>query len=336
MALALLCVAAAAKPTTAPDVVVLSELKDRYEAVPFDHKSHASMAQMWDGCVTCHHRKPDPTTQPVAITSATTQADSAAVPACKSCHQVSAEKADLHRPNLKGAYHRQCLNCHREWANENACNICHKPLGNTKVAQATTAPSVDDIVGRMHPPIPEPEVKIYEARFTPAVGANAIFRHKEHTTAYGLKCASCHHRDNCSDCHNGITRTIAHKPIKPGRTWQDSHEPCMSCHQQDRCGHCHFDPKAKPPATFAHRSTGQVLDKDHDKLTCGQCHNRLKSKTELTCGDASCHAKHPTIAFPAQRPGPVIATQPATAPATRMVTATTLPTTRAVIKRIRR
>jgi CBS domain containing-hemolysin-like protein len=30
--------------------------------------------------------------------------------------------------------------------------------------------SIDDIVGRMHPPIPEPDIKIYKTRFTPAVG----------------------------------------------------------------------------------------------------------------------------------------------------------------------
>jgi hypothetical protein len=313
---------------------MLDQLVALYEPVPFDHKTHAAMAEMWDGCTTCHHRTPSPSTVPANARSNTSQANAASIPACKSCHPASVASASLHQPSLKGAYHRQCLNCHREWANDNSCEVCHK-LRDPKAAVATTSPSVDDIVGRMHPPIPEPDVKIYRARFTPAVGANAIFRHKEHTTRYGLKCVSCHRRDNCADCHNGVASTLAHKPINPGRTWADSHAPCASCHQQDRCAHCHYDSDKAQPIAFEHRATGQLLDSDHQNLKCGQCHNKLKSKTDLTCGDAACHESNPAIAFPAHRPGEVVTTRPAP---TKVAIAqpTTAPATRAVIKRIRR
>ena len=225
----------AAVPATAPtpDVVILKQLATEYQPVPFDHQNHAKMAEMWTGCTTCHHRHSAPSTAP------TTQP-------CRTCHSASAADPDLHRPSLKGAYHRQCLNCHREWANETSCEVCHL-RAETAVARATTVPSVDDIVGRMHPPIPEPQVMIYRARFTPAVGANVIFRHKEHTTSYDVKCVSCHRRDTCADCHDGKASTLPHKPIHPGRTWRESHAPCVSCHEKDRCNHCHFD-QTPPPA----------------------------------------------------------------------------------------
>ena len=59
----LLAVADAADlpPESGPDVVILRELESTYEAVPFEHRLHAKMAQMWDGCVTCHHRSPQTT-----------------------------------------------------------------------------------------------------------------------------------------------------------------------------------------------------------------------------------------------------------------------------------
>jgi hypothetical protein len=192
----------------APDVVMLDELVAVYEPVPFDHRTHAAMAEMWQGCETCHHRTPTVATaaasQPAGLVSrAKTQANAANMPACKECHDVANQSADIRMPNLKGAYHRQCLNCHREWANENGCSACHREQKKGKAHDSRDPappppPTVDDIVGRMHPPIPEPETRVYQARFTPAVGSSVLFRHKEHTARYGLKCSSCHHRDNCS------------------------------------------------------------------------------------------------------------------------------------------
>jgi Class III cytochrome C family len=333
--IAIYCLAAApATQRAPPGMIVLDQLVGQYDPVPFDHKTHAAMAQMWDGCTTCHHRKPKPTTLPAAhVTQATKQqSDAADVPACRSCHEVNPAKPDLRLPSLKGAYHRQCLNCHRDWADENSCDVCHRPRDGKSKRPAT--PSADDIVGRMHPPIAEPDVKVYRARFIPAVGANVTFRHKEHTATYGLQCVVCHRRDNCADCHNGKISTIAHKPLMPGRTWQDSHAPCIGCHQQNTCRHCHYDDGKSAPPVFSHRTTGQVLDKDHESLKCGQCHGKLRSKVGMTCGDASCHRSDPTIAFPANRPGPVVTTRPAVA-ASPTSRPTTRPTTRAVIQRIR-
>jgi ribulose-5-phosphate 4-epimerase/fuculose-1-phosphate aldolase len=98
-------------------------------------------------------------------------------------------------PSLKGAYHRLCLNCHRNWMDANACVICHAARNSAATAAAATeklGPNADDIVGRMHKPIPEPTTKLFRARFTPEVGPNVLFRHKEHTTTFGITCSLCH------------------------------------------------------------------------------------------------------------------------------------------------
>ena len=292
-----------------PDVVVLRELEALYEPVPFDHRGHAEMAEMWAGCETCHHRKPvsgagKGTTRPAGFERS--QDSSAQVPKCKSCHRIGDETVTIKMPNLKGAYHRQCLSCHKEWMHDNACVICHKPKDAKLVALPTSpAPTVNDITGRMHPPIPEPDAKLYKARFTPAVGENVLFRHKDHTSRYGLSCASCHHRDSCSDCHDGRTTHIANPPVRPGRTWKDSHAPCVSCHQQNRCAHCHYKQETAAPLPFDHRSTGQTLDDDHINLKCGECHSFLRSRQQLSCGPSACH-KRPDISYPRDKPGRVI------------------------------
>ncbi len=328
-----------------PDTVVLSELVKLYEPVPFDHKSHAQMAEMWDGCTTCHHRPP--TTQ-AASNPATAEAMAAyldhhdqnqagKIPACKFCHSPTLEPVSIDMPALKGAYHRQCLNCHREWANANSCTACHKPLDpDAPIAAATTAPSADDIVGRMHPPMPEPDVKIYKTRFTPAVGTNAIFRHKEHVEKYGLKCVNCHRHDNCSSCHNSKAEATGSHLLKPGRTWRDTHGPCVGCHENDRCKTCHYDDNAAPPPPFTHAMTRMILDKDHASLKCSQCHVLIKAKTQVTCGDSSCH-KQQAMAYPRQMPGKLLATtQPAgPTPSTKPIVETQTEPGGIVIKRVR-
>jgi hypothetical protein len=293
---------------TGPNVVILRELEDTYEAVPFEHKLHAKMAEMWNGCVTCHHRSPQPEAgaAPPAPESVT-QETSAQVPACKSCHPATTADAAIRMPSLKGAYHRQCLNCHQEWMHENACVICHKPKQGLPFGKPDPAP--DDIVGRMHPPIPEPGDRIYKTRFTPADGGNVLFRHKEHTVTFGIKCVDCHYRDNCAHCHGTTGDTSTQKPLRPGMTWNESHGPCMGCHQENRCRHCHYKDDQPPPKPFDHWATRQGLNEDHAKLACGRCHPNWRLTNEPACGEAACH-KDKKIDYPTQRPGPIVTMRP--------------------------
>jgi hypothetical protein len=327
-----LALAAATTQSLGPKIVVLDELSKLYKPVPFNHQDHAAMAMMWDGCKTCHHRDPVVNTSIVIpFHLVPNQVFSSVIPKCDSCHAASVTTEDIHMPSLKGALHRQCLNCHREWMHENACVVCHAPI-NPDSAVLDAAPSVDDIIGRIHPPVDPPDVKTYRPRFTPAVGNNVIFRHGEHTKTFGLKCVSCHHHDDCSNCHDGAGTEKTQDVMKPGATWHDSHEPCVGCHAQDRCETCHYPDNQSPPKPFAHDATGQALDKDHAKLKCDQCHIDSKKSPALTCGDASCHKPTELIAFPARRPGLYAVPQPTTKPLTLTVTG---PATKPVILRIR-
>lgn len=284
-----------------PDVVILSELENEYLPVPFNHAAHAQMAEMWQGCVTCHHRSPEPDAAAAPFNLGHSQEEASHIPACKSCHPIQAEDISIQMPNLKGAYHRQCLNCHKDWSGENQCGMCHEPKnGDTSL----TVPTPGDIVGRMHPPIEPPSVKVYQARYKPAAGVNITFRHDEHVQRYGLQCVNCHYRDTCGDCHSQGAAP-RHKPVEPAISWQQSHTPCMVCHQNQSCTHCHHHEDAEPPPVFNHEWTGQLLDEDHAGLTCGQCHRGLDFTAEPSCGDSKCHGET-IVAFPQDRPGEFI------------------------------
>jgi hypothetical protein len=230
----------------------------------------------------------------------------------------------------------------------NACVVCHAVRGEASATVPAHVPTPDDITGRMHKPIPAPTTREYTARFTPVAGPKVLFRHDEHVKSFGIKCATCHHQDSCASCHSKAapanqagpagmnTAGAGSHPLKPGRTWQDTHGPCAACHVADRCNKCHYQEGQLAPALFTHKMTGQELDKDHVKLACAQCHIQYKTR-EVTCGNTACH-KTP-VSFPADRPGPY--TPPATLPAepaTRPVTlpATTQPGTKPVMIKIRR
>ena len=327
--------ATAAGPTTSatepaiPDVVVLDQLSKTeklFGPVPFDHKSHAEMSRMQGGCTTCHHRQPDVTTQKVDLSargsvSARQQEDAGKHPACRTCHPP--QRDDMRQPGLKGAYHRQCLNCHREWAHANNCSVCHLPLGKNAVASKPV--TRDDILSKMHPPMQEPEVHAFKTRLTPADGGNVLFRHKEHIETYGVKCVTCHKsEDSCARCHdNNAAANLAQTRAHPNLdlTWDQAHRQCSTCHrrEENRCTTCHFKDGQSAPLPFAHASTGQVLDADHVKLNCVQCHASWVNSSVLTCNTAGCHTKSTVaISFPARRPGP-FSKRPTSGPATRPV-----------------
>ncbi|MFN3695286.1 MAG: cytochrome c3 family protein, partial [Ignavibacterium sp.] len=63
-------------------------------------------------------------------------------------------------PDLKGAYHRQCMDCHREWSGETGCNSCHVPIKDFK-------PEKKEVIqkryaGKEHPVVLEPTKLVYE------------------------------------------------------------------------------------------------------------------------------------------------------------------------------
>jgi octaheme c-type cytochrome (tetrathionate reductase family) len=80
------------------DSPIIKKTEDSYLPVRFMHAKHAVLV---NDCFTCHHYRPD---NPKA--KETTR--------CSACHQDSFNSKFPDRTGLKAAYHRQCIDCHRE------------------------------------------------------------------------------------------------------------------------------------------------------------------------------------------------------------------------------
>ena len=102
------------KPEKGPEVSVLntvrkifeySRLEKIYEPVIFSHGMHTLVA---DDCATCHHHSEPGQTL-----------------ACKECHGAPFDPKNLNMPGLKGAYHLQCMGCHKETGGPRGCIECH-------------------------------------------------------------------------------------------------------------------------------------------------------------------------------------------------------------------
>ena len=246
-----------------PDVVILNELEDAYLPVPFDHRGHAEMAEMAGGCVTCHHYTPRGRPHPP----------------CKACHEISADEADIDKPALRGAYHQQCLNCHREWINERDCDACHLPkTGSPDGGGAAISVTPDDLMGRMHPPISEPEGEFYRSGSDRLPGWQVIFRHGEHAHRFGLKCVECHRESSCARCH---TRDPEQRQPRQAA---EAHVRCIRCHKRDmslaarvagRCERCHWPEDQPKPEPFSHAATGWPLGRFHQNESCRDCHKQV-------------------------------------------------------------
>ena len=252
-----------------PRVVILDDLEKLYLPVPFDHEGHANMAAMASGCATCHHFTPEGLEHP----------------ACRTCHDPALGSGDIAKPGLKGAYHRQCMSCHREWSGETSCNACHRPkAGAAAKGELSVPPTPGDLIGRMHPPIPEPVEELYSTVSKEEKSTKVLFRHKQHIHAYGLRCAECHREDGCNRCHG------EHKEhVQQVRTFEQHHKPCLDCHREDTCESCHFDSSAAAPSVFSHDRTGWPLTRYHADKGCRACHASVPfGRLDRACD--SCHA----------------------------------------------
>jgi octaheme c-type cytochrome (tetrathionate reductase family) len=95
------------------DSPVIKKQSDLYEPVRFMHGKHAGVL---GDCTICHHRQPrekgDTYGKPVTLAELR-QAKQKPV-ACKECHGAPFNPKQLGTPGLKGAYHRLCMDCHKE------------------------------------------------------------------------------------------------------------------------------------------------------------------------------------------------------------------------------
>jgi len=226
----------------APDTMLLSSLADLYQPVNFNHKLHASMAEMGGDCATCHHYSP-----------------TEKIPPCSDCHTPTAQSMDLSKPNLKGAYHRQCLSCHREWSHDTQCVLCHIPQEGGAIAESISDPT--DIMAIEHPVITETQTKVYTTPYN--AGQVVTFHHMEHIELFNLRCVDCHKQENCGYCHDLKPETVVRK------TQEQVHAVCNDCHKDDRCSKCH-DSQERPG--FTHADTGWPMNRFHRNLECRACH----------------------------------------------------------------
>ncbi|TFH01687.1 MAG: hypothetical protein E4H13_04200 [Calditrichales bacterium] len=256
----------------APGVIVLDELSQMYVPVVFSHRLHAEMADMSSGCSVCHHYNP-----PGKILT------------CKECHDRSPLRADLSKPGLKGAYHRQCLGCHRDWSHETKCGLCHALITGVKTEKASV--DTTDILGVEHPAIPEPDKLVYQTGSEK--GRLVTFYHDEHIQVFDLTCVNCHIKENCKRCHQpakdiAARAALNNTPKNLKKSEEAHHQACYGCHARDKCAICHSE-KTRDRFDHAKRS-GWGLNPYHQKVACDNCHGNLLAKKKVNKNCDSCHS----------------------------------------------
>lgn len=253
----------------APELLKIDVLSNLYEPSIFTHKLHAEMAEMSGGCIACHHFNPP-----------------GKIIACRECHESSLIRDDLTKPGLKGAYHRQCMNCHKEWSHQTDCVVCHQ--NKTQPTSIAKLADKEQFVGKAHEKIAVPSKIIYKTDLDD--GPLVTFFHDEHVNLFGISCVSCHKQETCSRCHDTIKTDL--------KTKKEVHENCNSCHEQainKNCDKCHAN---KEKNRFDHKTTGWSLNRYHKNLNCSECHNSGNTnfiKPNKQC--ISCHNEWPKGKF---------------------------------------
>ncbi|MCW8809525.1 MAG: hypothetical protein OQJ93_00810 [Ignavibacteriaceae bacterium] len=253
-------------PEKSPRIIKMNKLKakeDLYEAVIFSHRAHAEMSEISGGCEMCHHYNPPGN-----------------IVACDYCHNINRQRTDISKPDLKGAYHRQCINCHREWNKEVSCESCHELNESGKSAFTGKDYSKE----RIHPEIIIPTKLIFKT--SKENGTIVTFFHNEHTDVFGFECKNCHHEESCVKCHD-----LSKSNTKTEISAELKHKKCESCHDtedKNGCEKCHSHKEQGP---FNHKiQTGFELKSYHSKLSCTKCHQTKTVFTGLNSSCTSCHS----------------------------------------------
>ena len=221
-----------------PASVILDELEDLYVPVRFDHRTarrhgrHVRRVQHLPSLHTAEHPHP----------------------ACTSCHSAESVREDLVKPGLKGAYHRRCLSCHREWDDETTCEVCHAKREGGRLGG--TASTACDHARRA--PIEFKELILFPTGF--ASGDVVPFHHRSHSQSYERDCTECHRQQRCTRCH--VHEGDELHPMR-STTQSSLHDTCFACHDGTRCTACHG---RSPTALFSHRDTGWPLKPYHASL----------------------------------------------------------------------
>lgn len=227
-----------------PDSCILDQLVDRYEPVVFNHAKHAKMSGMGGAsCRLCHHAN-----------------EEGWVGNCFGCHPAHLSGRQVGVPDLKTAYHRQCMFCHRDWSHETNCEICHAPRGSGSPSAMPPKKTLDAMHSFRHRE--EPKVVNFKTSYDPA--PYVAFDHKTHTETYGLSCMDCHSNDTCTSCHDTDGTRFS-----PRLHEYSNLNICTQCHNVGRCSTCHAQEKGRK---FDHKLTGMPLKHYHKGLSCERCH----------------------------------------------------------------
>jgi len=248
-------------PTEAPGTIDLNQFKgisNLFGPVKFPHRTHAEMAEMNGGCSSCHHYTPNGKITP-----------------CRDCHEKNRKIAPISRPDLKGAYHQECLGCHRNWSHSIKCETCHlSKSGNPR----TISSNINTLKDKYKITTPVKIVYKTDNEDNPVV----TFFHLDHTKRFGLKCKNCHTNEQCKNCHD----------INKGKTklaGGEAHDKCESCHDtDDKCTFCHSKTEEKQFNHFA--KSGFDLTKFHSNLKCKICHKSPENFRKVSKYCNSCHS----------------------------------------------
>lgn len=265
-------VRAHAPANTGPDMIVLQKITgspDLYQPATFAHRVHAGMSEMSGNCVICHHYNPPGRVLP-----------------CSECHaaETSVKSSDLSRPGLKGAYHRQCINCHRESGlSATQCERCH--LEKATASTAKRPPQKKSMEGRATRPIR----LVLETSFDD--GKIVTFYHDDHADRFGLACSACHSNERCSVCHKPSGSSAKQLTSVVG-----GHDRCSPCHSVDEnCNSCHAK---EPRPGFNHARRARFdLERHHSTLACTRCHKAKSDYKGLSGNCATCHAEWKSGSF---------------------------------------
>lgn len=243
-------------PSEGPEMIIIHKIKsdaNLYGPSNFSHKSHAEMSLMSGGCSTCHHYNP-----PGPIVK------------CSYCHEENRIRKDLNKPDLKAAFHRQCLSCHETFMQDTDCEFCHSLISEPDVKPENKK--------TVHPEITMPVKIVYSTDYDE--DSLVTFYHSDHKN-FGFECSTCHSQTDCAKCHSSDEQEI---------TDEDLHEKCSNCHDTDndnKCNNCHSNISKEP---FNHyRRANFDLQKYHNKLSCLSCHKSLKNFSGLNKECISCH-----------------------------------------------
>jgi hypothetical protein len=247
--------------------MLMNTMKGQLGPVPFNHRAHAQMAEMSGGCYGCHHYNDT----------------SLRILSCESCHPRQRKRENVSLPDLKGAYHRRCLDCHRQWNGSPDCKSCHLEKTDGKTPEQILEASARG--QKEHPQVAAPEKKVYVTK--EQEGTLVTFFHSDHAKQFGLPCVDCHRQDGCIGCHDRRPAETRKKISAASADFETRHARCSACHEGQECTKCHT---AKESQRFEHgRSSGWILKPYHAQLACSRCHGTSGRYAGLKNECTACH-----------------------------------------------